>query len=112
MITRLGRIKMTEESAPAAEQTVWTMLFSRIEEQSARMVQSASVDGEPLDGLQPGIDAGMVKEEIAQLLADRFGHQAEIGNIGDAGFAQIQLGHAGGIAVLVQNKEMVQGMLD
>src|SRR6185437_13810244 len=29
-ITRLGRMKMTEASVPAAEQTVWTILFSRI----------------------------------------------------------------------------------
>src|SRR4051812_37784988 len=30
MITRLGRMKMTDASAPAAEQTVWTILFSRM----------------------------------------------------------------------------------
>src|SRR5258708_29723741 len=36
MITRLGRMKMTEASAPAAEQTVWTMLFSRMLEPGKR----------------------------------------------------------------------------
>src|SRR5258708_17948356 len=36
MITRLGRMKMTDESAPAAEQTVWTMLFSRMLEPEKR----------------------------------------------------------------------------
>src|SRR6185312_5228984 len=30
MITRLGRMKMTEERVPAAEHTVWTILFSRM----------------------------------------------------------------------------------
>src|ERR1700744_1215057 len=28
MIRRLGRMKMTEDIVPAAEQTVWTILFS------------------------------------------------------------------------------------
>src|SRR5471032_48486 len=36
MITKLGRMKMTEASAPAAEQTVWTMLFSRMLEPGKR----------------------------------------------------------------------------
>src|SRR5690242_15357591 len=36
MIRRLGNMKMTEDIVPAAEQTVWTILFSRILEPEKR----------------------------------------------------------------------------
>src|ERR1700733_3066115 len=54
MITRLGRMKMTEESAPAAEQTVWTMLFSRILEPGKRPRKAIEITA-------AGIEVAMVR---------------------------------------------------
>ena len=59
-----------------------------IQRKSPGVIQGAGVDGQAPDGLQPGVDAGMVEEEIAQPLADGLRHQAEIGDIGVAGLAQ------------------------
>ena len=36
-MTRPGRTKMMADSVPAADATVWTMLFSRIEESRTRL---------------------------------------------------------------------------
>src|SRR5258708_25583296 len=53
MITRLGRMKMTEASAPAAEQTVWTMLFSRMLEPGKRPRKAVDITA-------AGIEVAMV----------------------------------------------------
>src|SRR5215469_3073735 len=54
MITRLGRMKMTEASAPAAEQTVWTMLFSRMLEPEKRPRKAIEITA-------AGIEVAMVR---------------------------------------------------
>src|SRR5438067_9009196 len=54
MITRLGRMKMTDASAPAAEQTVWTMLFSRMLEPGKRPRRAIEITA-------AGIEVAMVR---------------------------------------------------
>src|SRR5579863_10004772 len=54
MITRLGRMKMTDASAPAAEQTVWTMLFSRMLEPGKRPRKAIEITA-------AGIEVAMVR---------------------------------------------------
>src|SRR5579863_4664209 len=53
-ITRLGRMKITEASAPAAEQTVWTILFSRMLEPEKRPRKAIEITA-------AGIEVAMVR---------------------------------------------------
>src|SRR5580692_3509391 len=54
MITRLGNIKMTEAMAPAAEQTVWTILFSR-------MLEPRKSPRKAIEITAAGIEVAMVR---------------------------------------------------
>src|SRR5205823_3079330 len=100
---------------PAASQKLDEPLLAAIGDKSqplikrerARVVEGAGVDKEFRNRLRPGVHRRMVEEEISKPPADVFRDQAEVGDVRQRRFPEIEFRHARRASIGIEDVEFV-----